>query len=131
VIVADSSALVAILRAEAEAIVFLEAIAAARSPLLSAVTLLETSIVLAGPSGASEACIPLDALIAEACIAVIPFDEDQARFARTAFLKYGRGRHPAALNFGDCAAYALAKSRNVPLLFKGNDFRKTDLVPAL
>jgi ribonuclease VapC len=131
VIVADSSALVAILRAEAEEIVFLEAIAVARPPLLSAVSLLETSIVLAGPSGATEALAPLDALIASARITVIPFDEDQARIARTAFLKYGKGRHPAALNFGDCAAYALAKSRNVPLLFKGDDFRKTDIVAAV
>jgi ribonuclease VapC len=131
VIVADSSALVAILRTEPEEIVFLEAIAAARPPLLSAVSLLETSMVLAGPSGASEACIPLDALIAEARISVIPFDTDQAHLARTAFSKYGKGRHPAALNFGDCVAYALAKSRNLPLLFKGDDFRKTDIIPAL
>jgi ribonuclease VapC len=131
VIAADSSALIAILRAGAEEAVFLEAIAAARPPLLSAVSLLETSMVLAGPSGAREACVPLDALIAEARIAVMPFDEDQARLARSAFLKYGKGRHPAALNFGDCAAYALAKSRHVPLLFKGDDFRKTDIVAAV
>ncbi len=70
-------------------------------------------------------------LLSEAKIAIVPFDAEQASLARTAFLKYGKGRHPAALNFGDCAAYALAKSRNVPLLYKGADFPKTDIVSAL
>ena len=62
---------------------------------------------------------------------VAPFDQEQARAAREAFLRFGKGRHPAALNFGDCAAYALAKARRAPLLFKGEDFPKTDIAPAL
>lgn len=74
---------------------------------------------------------PFDEFLSVARIEVIPFAEDQAHLARTAYLKYGKGRHPAALNFGDCAAYSLAKSRNVPLLFKGDDFRKTDIVAAI
>ena len=73
----------------------------------------------------------LDALLICAKVAVIPFDAEQASLARAAFIKYGKGRHPAALNFGDCAAYALAKSKNVPLLYKGNDFAKTDILGAL
>ena len=73
----------------------------------------------------------LDALIGRAKIEIVPFDAEQAAIARAAFLKYGKGRHPAALNFGDCAAYALAKSKGAPLLYKGADFAKTDIVSAL
>ena len=61
---------------------------------------------------------------------VVAQDADQARLAREAFLGFGKGRHPAALNLGDCAAYALARSRGLPLLFRGEDFVRTDLVPA-
>jgi ribonuclease VapC len=131
VIAVDSSALIAILRGEPEKVAFSHALAKAWQPAISAVSLLETSMVLAGPAGAEEAWRPLDVLLLRVRMAVIPFDGEQAALARVAFGKYGKGRHPAALNFGDCAAYALAKSRNVPLLFKGNDFRKTDIVPAL
>jgi ribonuclease VapC len=131
VIAVDSSALIAILRSEPERVIFSHAIAKARQPMMSAVSLLETSMVLAGPAGAEEAWHPLDALISRARMAVIPFDEEQAALARAAFRTYGKGRHPAALNFGDCAAYALAKSRNLPLLFKGGDFSKTDIPAAL
>jgi len=106
VIVIDSSALIAILRREPEADRFLCVIAAADGCLLSSVGLLETSMVLAGRTG------------------------EQARLAREAFLRFGKGRHPAALNLGDCAAYALARSRVLPLLFKGEDFVRTDLLPA-
>ena len=71
------------------------------------------------------------ALIGRAKIEIAPFDAGQAGIARAAFLKYGKGRHPAALNFGDCASYALAKSKGAPLLYKGADFAKTDIVSAL
>ncbi len=88
-------------------------------------------MVLAGSAHGVTVWPPLDALLIRAKIAVVPFDAEQAGFARAAFLKYGKGRHPAALNFGDCAAYALAKSRDIPLLYKGADFTKTDIVSAL
>ena len=94
-------------------------------------TLLEASLVLARRTGGPGFWAPLDLLVSEAKIEVVAFDAEQARFARAAFLKYGKGRHPAALNFGDCAAYALAKSKGIPLLYKGADFAKTDIVSAL
>ncbi len=130
-IVIDSSALIAILRKEPDALVFAEAIGAEDSVIVSAVSFFETSMVLAGRSRNAKAWGPLDALLTRAKIAVISFDGEQVSIARQAFLKYGKGRHPAALNFGDCAAYALAKSKGVPLLYKGADFAKTDIVSAL
>ena len=129
-IVVDSSALIAILRREPEADRFLQVIAAADTCLLSAVSLLETSMVLAGRTGDGTAWAGLDALIARAGMEVVAQDAEQARLARQAFLDFGKGRHPAALNLGDCAAYALARSRGLPLLFKGEDFVRTDLLPA-
>lgn len=126
-IVVDSSALVAILRREPEADSFIDAIAAAQGCVLSAVSLLETSMVLAGRTGDATAWAELDALIARAEMQVVPDDAELADEARRAFLRYGKGRHPAALNLGDCASYALAKLRDLPLLFKGNDFSATDL----
>jgi len=130
VIVIDSSALIAILRREPEADRFLCVIAAADGCLLSSVGLLETSMVLAGRTGDQAAWVGLDALIARADMEVVAQDGEQARLAREAFLRFGKGRHPAALNLGDCAAYALARSRVLPLLFKGEDFVRTDLLPA-
>ena len=62
---------------------------------------------------------------------IVAHDKELARIASNAFLRFGKGRHPARLNCGDCASYALAKSRNIPLLFKGTDFARTDIVPAL
>ena len=129
-IVVDSSALIAILRREPEADNFLRLIAEADGCLLSSVTWLETSIVLAGRTGDATLWTELDALIARAGIQVVAQDAELAEAARVAFLLYGRGRHPAALNLGDCASYALAKQRNLPLLFKGDDFARTDLQSA-
>ncbi|WP_428489481.1 type II toxin-antitoxin system VapC family toxin [Rhodopila sp.] len=126
-IVIDSSALIAVLRREPEADGFLKIIAAARGCLLSAVSLLETSMVLAGRTGDTSAWTGLDALIARAGMLVVPHDAELAAEARTAFLRYGKGRHAAALNLGDCASYALAKSRGLRLLFKGSDFPATDV----
>lgn len=130
-IVIDSSALVTILRNEPDALLFAEVIGAEDSVIASVVNCFETSMVLAGRSHGKMAWEPLNALLIRAKVAVIPFDMEQASLARAAFLKYGKGRHPAALNFGDCAAYALAKSKNLPLLYKGNDFAKTDILGAL
>jgi ribonuclease VapC len=131
VIAIDSSALVAILQSEPDALLFAEAIGAAEAIIVSAVSFFETSMVLADRVQDETAWRLLDALIGRAKIEIVPFDAGQAAIARAAFLKYGKGRHTAALNFGDCAAYALAKSRNIPLLYKGADFAKTDIVSAL
>ena len=86
--------------------------------------------MLAGRTGDATSWTELDALIARAGIQVVAQDAELAEAARVAFLLYGRGRHPAALNLGDCASYALAKQRNLPLLFKGDDFARTDLQSA-
>lgn len=126
-IVVDSSALIAILRREPEADAFLRIIACADGSLLSAVSLLEASLVLAGRRGDDSSWIELDALVAESDMDVVPQDATLTEIARSAFLRYGQGRHRAGLNLGDCAAYALASSRNLPLLFKGDDFSHTDL----
>jgi ribonuclease VapC len=131
VIVVDSSALIAILRRESEADAFLEIIAAADRCLLSAISLLEISLVLARRSGDASSWIELDALVAQAGIEVVPQDAALIEAARAAFLRYGKGRHGAGLNLGDCAVYALASSRHLPLLFKGDDFARTDLEVAI
>ena len=129
-IVVDSSALIAILRREPEADSFLQIIATAEGCLLSSVSLLETSMVLAGRTGDAQAWAELDALVARSGMEVVAQDGELVVEARVAFLRYGKGRHPAALNLGDCASYALAKVRGLPLLFKGNDFPRTDLTAA-
>ncbi|MGA7325198.1 MAG: type II toxin-antitoxin system VapC family toxin [Rhodomicrobium sp.] len=130
-IVVDSSALVAILTLEPDAPAFLRIVTEARSKLISAVSLLETSMVLAARKNNSDIWHTLDTFLAKAELEVIAFDPEQALLARGAFIRFGKGRHPAGLNLGDCAAYALAKSRSLPLLFKGNDFCKTDISAAL
>ena len=129
-IAVDSSALIAILRREPEARDFLRIIAQASSCLLSSVSLLETSMVLVGRTGNQASWAGLNALVSRANMQTVAHDALLAEVARTAFLRFGKGRHPAALNLGDCASYALAKSRDVPLLFKGGDFARTDLVAA-
>lgn len=123
----DTSALVAVLRREEEADDFLRLIAVANRCLLSTVSLLEVSMVLAGRTGDAASWQELDELIDAAGIEIVPQDAEQARIARTAFLRFGKGRHRASLNFGDCASYALAITNNVPLLFKGEDFPLTDI----
>jgi len=126
-IAVDSSALIAILRREPEADVFLRIVLDAGRCVLSSVSLLETSMALAGRNGDEASWIELDALISLTGMQVVAQDAMLAGVARAAFLRFGKGRHPAALNLGDCAAYALAKSRDLPLLFKGHDFARTDL----
>jgi ribonuclease VapC len=127
----DTSALIAIFRAEAEAEAFLKAIVAAPARVISALSVLETSMVMTGGARDGAAFEPLDDFLLEAGIVSVPLDAAQARLAREAFLRFGKGRHPAALNLGDCAAYALAKAKDAPLLFKGNDFIRTDITPAI
>jgi ribonuclease VapC len=129
VIVLDTSALVAILKGEVEARSFLQIIVDEDRCLLSAVGLFEASMVMIGRRPAA-AAIDLDALVRRRGIEIVPFDEEQARRSRAAFVRYGKGRHAAALDFGDCVSYALAQSLGLPLLFKGTDFAKTDVISA-
>jgi ribonuclease VapC len=124
--VIDSSALIAILRREPEGDAFKRAIFQAPIRLLSAVTKLEASMVAAGRRGGA-GIAELDSLLADLRVVVVPFDDHHAMIARDAFLRYGKGRHRAGLNFGDCAAYALAIGEAEPLLFKGTDFGATDV----
>jgi ribonuclease VapC len=127
--IVDTSALVSILDQEAEAERLARAIAAASERMLSAANLVETGIVMQVRRG-DEADRDLDLLLAKLKIDIIPVSGKQANLARRAFQHYGRGRHPAKLNFGDCFAYALAKDSSAPLLFKGNDFSQTDIMIA-
>jgi ribonuclease VapC len=124
--VVDTSALVAILQDEPERRKFNEAIEAAEARSISTASFLETSIILESRFGA-DGVRDLDLFIAKAQISLLSVDEEQAHVARDGFRKYGKGRHPAGLNYGDCFSYALARSRDEPLLFKGQDFLKTDV----
>jgi|SRR6185436_8785455 len=128
--VIDTSVLIAILGDETDAPRFEVAIEREPVRMISAGTLLEASIVIEaryGEAGGRE----LDLLIHKAQIEVVPFDQEQAELARDAYRRYGKGRHAAALNYGDCFAYALCSARGEPLLFKGDDFVQTDLRSAL
>jgi ribonuclease VapC len=124
--VLDTSALLAILQDEPERRAFTEAIEAADSRAFSTANYVECSIVIEVRFGA-EGVRDLDLLIERAGIELVPLDVDQARIARLAFSRFGKGRHRAGLNFGDCFAYALAMTRGEPLLHKGDDFLHTDL----
>jgi len=126
-IVVDSSAILAILRDEPEKDAFLELILAAHPRLMSAVNVQELGMVVAGQAGDERTWLPLNALLKRLEIEIVAHDAMLARAAQAGFLRYGKGRHPARLNFADCAAYALASTNNVPLLFKGQDFAKTDI----
>lgn len=124
--VIDTSALVAILSLEPEAARLAQAIEADPTRLISAATLLEAGIVMEarlGAAGGKE----LDLLVAKAGVVIEPLTADQASIAREAWRRFGKGRHAAALNFGDCCSYALARATGEPLLFKGTDFTNTDI----
>ena len=129
-IVIDTSALIAVTNHEPERQQFLQIIAAADRCLISAMTLLEVRIVTFGRFGKAG----IDRLTEWLMVfdpEIVAFDEGQSTAAFDAFTKYGKGGHSRAkLNFGDCAAYALSKSRNLPLLFKGGDFAATDVQSA-
>jgi ribonuclease VapC len=122
----DTSALIAILQAEPEREEFNDLIVQANRRVISTVSVLETAMVLEGRRG-STAVGDLDRFLSHASIEIIPFDQKQLMEARIAFSRYGKGRHPAGLNFGDCASYALAQWSREPLLFKGSDFTLTDV----
>jgi ribonuclease VapC len=121
----------AILQLEPEAASFVRFIESEDASCLSAVSFQEAAMVLAGRRGDAAAWPSLDGIIRDMELQIIPHTEALARIARDAFLRFGKGRHPARLNCGDCASYALAKSLNIPLLFKGGDFAQTDIVVAL
>lgn len=127
----DTSALIAILRAEPEADACAKAIEAAGHRRMSAANFLEAAVVM---DSARDPVVSrrFDELVAAAEIRVEPVTEAQARIAREAYRDFGKGSgHPAGLNFGDCFAYALSRELDEPLLFKGNDFIHTDLSPAI
>jgi ribonuclease VapC len=124
--VIDTSALLAILGDEPEAPAFASAIEQDPVRLVSAASVLEASIVVVarhGDSGARE----LDLLLLKAQAEVVPVTAEHAALGRDAYVRYGKGRHPAGLNFVDCFAYALARASGEPLLFKGDDFGRTDV----
>lgn len=127
----DTSALIAILRAEGDASAMAHAIERARFRRISAASYLEAAVVIDG-SRDPVASRRFDELVSEAGLVVEPVTHEQARIAREAYRDFGKGSgHKAGLNFGDCFAYALAKTTGEPLLFKGDDFGHTDITPAL
>ena len=122
--VIDTSAIMAILKAEPEAQRLADAIDEADTRLMSAASLVEAGIVA---ESRREGGKKLDEFLLRARIEIVPFDADQAAIAREAFRRFGKGRHRAGLNLGDCFAYALAQHAGDPLLFKGEDFAATDV----
>jgi len=126
----DTSAVLTIVFGEPGNEFFVEAIATAPSCRISAATFLEASII-AESRGGDLAIRQCDSFFRESRISVESFTEEQALLARQAYSEYGKGRHPAGLNFGDCFSYALAKSTGEPLLFKGSDFSQTDIQSGL
>ncbi len=128
--VIDTSALLAILQDEPERRALNEAIEAADARRLSVVSFVELSIVIDTRFGAAGQR-DLDLFLERAGVELVPVDAEQARVARYAYSRFGRGRHAAGLNFGDCFSYALAHVLGEPLLFKGEDFAKTDAMAAL
>ncbi len=128
--VVDSSALIAVLFAEPDYMPFATALTSSADKFISAATLVETALVVESrrrERGRAE----LDATIIECQLAIVPVDIAQAEAARAAWRLYGKGRHQAALNFGDCFSYALAKVMNDTLLFRGRDFALTDIASHL
>lgn len=130
-IVVDTSAVIAVLRNEPDAPDLVGCMAAASQRYVSAGSVLECGIVI-GANYGDEGLRAMRELFGLLALDIVSVDGDQARTGYETFLRYGRGsRHPANLNVGDCFSYALAKTRNLPLLFKGGDFIHTDIEPAL
>lgn len=127
----DTSALIAIINAEPEAGAFLDVIGMASEAFVSSASLFEAHCVLCRSIG-GENVDAFNELVERLELTVVAFDSTQLKAAKSAYSHYGRGsQHAADLNMGDCFSYALAKSRNLPLLYKGNDFVHTDIEPAL
>ena len=128
--IVDTSAIMAILQKEPEAPAFGAALTEGARIAISAATLAELCVVAESRAGAA-VWAEVVALMADAAIEVAPFTAGQAPLAREGWRRFGKGRHPAGLNLGDCFAYALARERGEPLLFKGGDFARTDVRRAL
>jgi ribonuclease VapC len=128
-VVLDTSALIAILLGEPQGDRFIELLANADDPLISAATLVEASIVMLAKTG-EDGIDDLDELLASAAVRCVAVDSIQANLARDAFRRFGRRRSPAGLNYGDCFSYALAAAADRPLMFKGDDFARTDIATA-
>jgi ribonuclease VapC len=128
--VIDTSAILAILLKEAECDRFIDAIVADPVRLVSAVNALEAALVIEARKG-QEGGRELDLLFHKTRIEIVPLTVEQTDEVRTAWRRYGRGNHPAGLNFCDCCAYALSRISGEALLFKGSDFQQTDVAPAL
>ncbi|MDX2178726.1 MAG: type II toxin-antitoxin system VapC family toxin [Bryobacteraceae bacterium] len=127
--IVDSSALLAVVFNEPESDRFSKLVVASRNARISAASYLEAATVV-DRRGTDVNRAMFDTVVEQAGLAIEPFTAEQAKLARQAYRVFGKGRHPAALNFGDCFSYALAKVYREPILFKGNDFSKTDLLPA-
>ncbi len=127
--VLDSSAIVAIHLREPGHERLIDRIDAAEVVVVGVPTLLETTMVLTARLG-QDARPMLFAFLRRLDAEVVPFNQEHLDAAATAFIRFGRGRHPAALNFGDCMSYAVASVAGMPLLFTGEDFSRTDVVPA-
>lgn len=128
--VLDTSAIIAMIFDEPEREAFLGVVAGNATLAISAATLYESSIVAFGKKPDQLVLRKVDNFLNEFSVTIVPLDTEGARLARDAYLRFGKGFHPAGLNLADCFPYSLAKSRNEPLLFKGSDFLKTDIVPA-
>lgn len=128
--IVDTSAILAILFEEDDAELYARALTQADSCRVSAANFVEAAIVIDAQTK-DKGSRQFDAFFRRAAIAIEPVNEEQAHIARQAYADFGKGRHPAGLNFGDCFAYALAKLTGEPLLFKGKDFKKTDITSAL
>jgi ribonuclease VapC len=126
-LILDTSAVVAVIREEGGASGLMDAIEAAQSVAIGAPTLFETAMVLIVREGEAAGRSFLSLFLEENGIVSIPFDDRHRNLALDAFLRYGKGRHPAKLNLGDCMTYATARLADQPLLCIGNDFAKTDL----
>lgn len=127
--IVDSSVLIAILEHEPETSRLARALADSCSSKLPASCFVEASMMILSRRGEA-GFLELDALLADVGLEVVPFTASQARLAREAFRRYGKGRHAAGLNFGDCISYALARETGEELLFKGTDFALTDIAAA-
>lgn len=128
-LVADTSIFVAILLKESDADSYRNTLLSVERVLISAATAVELHIVVTAKLG-TDGILNLDRLLSQPLFEIVPVDHQQMTAANLAYERYGKGRHPAKLNYGDLFSYALAKSKDLPLLFKGEDFSKTDIVAA-
>lgn len=128
--IVDSSALVAIIFDEPEGAALFEQLMSG-TPRISAATYFESGMVIDRKAENDFPALAFERLMAMTRLEIVPVTHEQAVMARAAYRTFGKGNHPASLNFGDCFAYALAKEAGEPLLFKGNDFAQTDIVSAV